>query len=55
LIEIIKTDQHAHMLWRKLTGSCMSDVQSFRMQIFCTQRNDHVINILPMSHKAIQH
>jgi hypothetical protein len=35
-------------------SQCISDVQSFGMQIICTQRNDHVINILPMSHTAIQ-
>jgi len=42
------------MLWGKLTKSYISDVQSFGMQIICTQRYDRGINILPMSHKAIQ-
>lgn len=42
------------MLWGKLTESCISDVQSFGTQIICIQRYDRVINILPMSHKAIQ-
>jgi len=42
------------MLWGKLTESYISDVQSFGMQVICMQRYDRGINILPMSHKAIQ-
>jgi hypothetical protein len=42
------------MLWGKLTESYISDVQSFGMQIICMKRCDSVINILPVSHKAIQ-